>query len=113
LVSAAYRSSFFNPADYARHGTAVATARAGNAIGGGDWSANRLIPDAMRAFAEQRPLQVRHPAAIRPWQHVLDPLAGYLLLAEQLYDRDPAPPTRGTSVRPVATPTALRRSSRN
>ena len=89
LVSAAYRSSFFNPADYARHGTAVATARAGNAIGGGDWSANRLIPDAMRAFAEQRPLQVRHPAAIRPWQHALDPLAGYLLLAEQLYEQGP------------------------
>ena len=90
LVSAAYRSSFFNPADYEHHGTAVATARAGNAIGGGDWAANRLLPDAMRAFAEQRPLQVRHPAAIRPWQHVLDPLAGYLLLAEQLYQQGPA-----------------------
>jgi CDP-glucose 4,6-dehydratase len=86
----AYRSSFFNPADHAHHGTALATARAGNAIGGGDWSANRLIPDAMRAFAEQRPLQVRHPGAIRPWQHVLDPLAGYLLLAEHLFQQGPA-----------------------
>nr|WP_248595424.1 CDP-glucose 4,6-dehydratase [Candidatus Accumulibacter phosphatis] len=84
LVAAAYRSSFFNPVDHARHGTAIATARAGNAIGGGDWSANRLIPDAIRAFVDKQPLQVRHPAAIRPWQHVLEPLAGYLMLAEQL-----------------------------
>ncbi len=84
LVTAAYRSSFFKPVDHAKHGTAIATARAGNAIGGGDWSANRLIPDAIRAFVDKRPLQVRHPAAIRPWQHVLEPLAGYLMLAEQL-----------------------------
>jgi CDP-glucose 4,6-dehydratase len=84
LVAAAYRSSFFNPVDHARHGTAIATARTGNAIGGGDWSANRLIPDAIRAFVDKQPLQVRHPAAIRPWQHVLEPLAGYLMLAEQL-----------------------------
>lgn len=90
LVTAAYRSSFFNAADHARHGKAIATARAGNAIGGGDWSAGRLIPDAMRAFIEHRPLQVRHPEAIRPWQHVLEPLAGYLLLAEQLYQQGTA-----------------------
>lgn len=84
LVTAAYRASFFRPADPAGHGAAVATARAGNAIGGGDWSPGRLIPDAIRAFVDQRPLPVRHPQAIRPWQHVLEPLAGYLLLAEQL-----------------------------
>lgn len=84
LVTAAYRSSFFNPAEHARHGTAIATARAGNAIGGGDWSADRLIPDAVRAFAERRPVRVRHPKAIRPWQHVLEPLAAYLLLAQKL-----------------------------
>lgn len=90
LVTAAYRHSFFNPAEYARHGTAVATARAGNAIGGGDWSENRLLPDAMRAFADRRPLLVRHPDAIRPWQHVLDPLAAYLMLAERLHQEGPA-----------------------
>lgn len=90
LVTAAYRSSFFTPADPAGHDTAVATARAGNAIGGGDWSPNRLIPDAIRAFVDQRPLRVRHPQAIRPWQHVLEPLAGYLLLAEQLCKRGAA-----------------------
>jgi CDP-glucose 4,6-dehydratase len=90
LVTAAYRASFFKPADPAGHGAAVATARAGNAIGGGDWSPNRLIPDAIRAFVDQRPLPVRHPQAIRPWQHVLEPLAGYLLLAEQLCKRGTA-----------------------
>ncbi|WP_313950704.1 CDP-glucose 4,6-dehydratase [Accumulibacter sp.] len=90
LVTAAYRHSFFAPADHARHGTALATARAGNAIGGGDWSANRLIPDAIRAFLDRRPLQVRHPGAIRPWQHVLEPLAGYLMLAEQLHRQGPS-----------------------
>ena len=87
LVTAAYRSSFFAPADHARHRTAIATARAGNAIGGGDWSENRLIPDAMRAFLDSCPLQVRHPGAIRPWQHVLEPLAGYLILAERLHQQ--------------------------
>lgn len=85
LVAAAYRASFFNSNDHAGHGTALATARAGNAIGGGDWSAGRLIPDAVRAFAGGRPLLVRHPEAIRPWQHVLEPLAGYLILGECLY----------------------------
>ncbi len=87
LVCTAYRASFLAAAAADRPATALATARAGNAIGGGDWSANRLIPDAMRAFAENRSLSVRHPAAVRPWQHVLDPLAGYLLLAEGLYTR--------------------------
>jgi CDP-glucose 4,6-dehydratase len=84
LVTAGYRSSFFCPLDHTRHCTAVATARAGNAIGGGDWSPDRLIPDAIRAFTQNRPLPVRHPGAVRPWQHVLEPLAGYLMLAEQL-----------------------------
>jgi CDP-glucose 4,6-dehydratase len=90
LVSAAYRSSFFNAAEHTRHGTALATARAGNTIGGGDWSRHRLIPDAIRAFLEGRPLRVRRPGAIRPWQHVLDPLAGYLTLAERLYQQGAA-----------------------
>jgi CDP-glucose 4,6-dehydratase len=84
LITAGYRSSFFSPVDRNRSCAAVATARAGNVIGGGDWSPNRLIPDAIRAFAQNRPLPVRHPGAIRPWQHVLEPLAGYLILAEKL-----------------------------
>ncbi|MBE2258450.1 MAG: CDP-glucose 4,6-dehydratase [Rhodobacteraceae bacterium] len=90
LVAAAYRSSFFSAADHASHSTAIGSARAGNAIGGGDWSDNRLIPDAMRAFTGKRPLMVRHPGAIRPWQHVLEPLAGYLLLAEKLHEEGAA-----------------------
>ncbi len=90
LVSAAYRCSYFNPSTYARHGVAVATARAGNVIGGGDWSLDRLIPDILRAFAEQQVVQIRSPEAIRPWQHVLEPLRGYLTLAQRLYEHGPA-----------------------
>jgi CDP-glucose 4,6-dehydratase len=84
LVTAAYRQSFFGAADYARHGCAVASARSGNVIGGGDWSADRLVPDAIRAFAAGRALRIRYPDATRPWQHVLDPLTGYLMLAQSL-----------------------------
>jgi CDP-glucose 4,6-dehydratase len=81
LVTAAYRSSYFaQEANSPR----VATARAGNVIGGGDWSRNRLLPDAVRAFAEREMLEIRSPRATRPWQHVLEPLCGYLLIAEQL-----------------------------
>lgn len=79
LVTAGYRDSFFSGS-----APAIATARAGNVIGGGDWSADRLIPDAIRAFGAARPVQLRYPLATRPWQHLLDPLAGYLLLAEKL-----------------------------
>lgn len=86
LVVSAYRSSFFNPTEYDRHGIAIATVRAGNVIGGGDWSRDRLIPDVMRAFMEQRSVTVRNPRAIRPWQHVLEPLRGYLAVAESLYE---------------------------
>lgn len=89
LVTAAYRSSFFNPAQYHQHGVAVASARAGNVIGGGDWSADRLIPDIVRAFAAGRPVQVRYPKAIRPWQHVLEPIGGYMHLAERLVAEGP------------------------
>lgn len=85
LVTAAYRSSFFNPAGYATHGVALASARAGNVIGGGDWSQDRLIPDIIRSVAGGKPVLVRNPHAIRPWQHVLEPLKGYLLLAQTLY----------------------------
>jgi CDP-glucose 4,6-dehydratase len=85
LVTSAYRSSFFNPKKYAQHGVALASARAGNVIGGGDWSADRLIPDILAAFAQCKPVVIRSPQAIRPWQHVLEPLHGYLTLAENLF----------------------------
>lgn len=85
IVTAAYRSSFFNPDDYAQHRIALASARAGNVIGGGDWARDRLIPDIVSAFEAGIPVQIRCPDAIRPWQHVLEPLSGYLTLAECLY----------------------------
>ena len=84
LVTAAYRSSYFNPAGYADHGVALASARAGNVIGGGDWAADRLIPDIIRAILAGEPVSIRNPDAIRPWQHVLEPLSGYLQLARKL-----------------------------
>lgn len=90
LVSSAFRSSFFNPATYAQHGVALATVRAGNVIGGGDWAQDRLLPDILAAFAKGQPAQIRNPHAIRPWQHVLEPLRGYLSLAERLYADGPA-----------------------
>ncbi|MBI3144814.1 MAG: CDP-glucose 4,6-dehydratase [Pseudogulbenkiania sp.] len=90
LVTSAYRNSFFNPAHYASHGVAVASARAGNVIGGGDWAEDRLVPDIMRAIETGQPVTIRSPHAIRPWQHVLEPLSGYLLLAEKLYTDGPA-----------------------
>lgn len=85
LVASAYRNSFFNPAKYNEHKVALASARAGNVIGGGDWAADRLIPDILRAISDNKPVVIRSPHAIRPWQHVLEPLSGYLLLAENLY----------------------------
>jgi len=90
LVSAAYRSSFFNPNDYDRHGVALATARAGNVIGGGDWAKDRLIPDILSAFGSGKKVKIRNPDAVRPWQHVLEPLSGYLALAESLAEKGPA-----------------------
>lgn len=81
LVTSAYRSSFFQ-----KSGIALATARAGNVIGGGDWSENRLIPDILKAFENKQPVIIRNPKAIRPWQHVLEPLSGYLVLLERLYN---------------------------
>ena len=87
LVSSSYRSSFFNEKDYATHGVAVATARAGNVIGGGDTAAYRLVPDIISAFENGDTVHIRNPHAIRPWQHVLEPLNGYLTLAEHLYTK--------------------------
>jgi CDP-glucose 4,6-dehydratase len=84
LVTTAYRESFFPPTSLERHGVALASARAGNAIGGGDWTGDQLIPDLMRAFLAGQTCLIRNPSAIRPWQFVLEPLRGYLMLAERL-----------------------------
>ena len=84
LVTTAFRESFFRASELAKHGVALGSARAGNAIGGGDWTRDQLIPDLMRSFLEGRPCPIRAPSAIRPWQFVLEPLRGYLILAEQL-----------------------------
>ena len=84
LVVSAYRHSYFNPAEYSRHGVAIASVRAGNVIGGGDWAEDRLVPDIIRAFMDERPVRIRYPNAIRPWQHVLEPLRGYISVAESL-----------------------------
>ena len=89
LVSAAYRSSFFNPHFYSDHGVALATARAGNVIGGGDWAQDRLIPDIIRALSQRETVHIRNPQSIRPWQHVLEPIRGYLHLAEKLVTEGP------------------------
>lgn len=90
LVSAAYRSSYFNASTYAQHSVAMATVRAGNVIGGGDWAPDRLIPDILAAFEQDRQVNIRNPNAIRPWQHVMEPLRGYLMLAERLFEHGPS-----------------------
>ena len=84
LVTTAYRESFFPSPAFDSHGVALGSARAGNAVGGGDWTSNQLIPDLMRAFLAEEPCLIRSPSAIRPWQFVLEPLRGYLMLAERL-----------------------------
>jgi len=89
LVTRAMGRAFFDPQRYAEHGVVIATARAGNVIGGGDWGANRLLPDMIRSFAAGEPVLIRRPEATRPWQHVLDPLHGYVLLAERLLQDGP------------------------
>lgn len=89
LVTASYRSSFFHPSKYEKHKVALATARAGNVIGGGDWAKDRLIPDVLKALEDNQTLEIRSPNSVRPWQHVFDPLNGYLMLAEQLHTNGP------------------------
>jgi CDP-glucose 4,6-dehydratase len=84
LVTSAFRDSYFSPEKFEQHGVAIASARAGNVIGGGDWTANQLIPDLMRAFLADQPCLIRNPLATRPWEFVLEPLRGYLMLAEAL-----------------------------
>jgi CDP-glucose 4,6-dehydratase len=89
LAAASWTASFFPAAEHSRHGVALATARSGNVIGGGDWAADRIVPDFVRAALAGRPLLVRAPRSVRPWQHVLDPLEGYLLLARRLHEDGP------------------------
>lgn len=87
LVTNSWRDSFFNPADYGRtHETLLASARAGNVIGGGDWASDRLLPDIMRAVSNNSKVKIRNPEATRPWQHALEPLSGYLLLGRKLLE---------------------------
>ena len=74
---------FFNPKDYLQHGKSLASVRAGNVIGGGDWAIDRIIPDCIRAIENELPIDIRSPHSIRPWQHVLEPLSGYMLLAQK------------------------------
>lgn len=89
FVTRAYRDSFFPTDRYAEHKVAIASARAGNVIGGGDWSPDRLIVDIVRAFSSGETLRIRNPNATRPWQHVLEPLHGYLTLAQKLHEHGP------------------------
>ena len=86
LVSSSYRDSFFNLNNLTGHGVALATARAGNVIGGGDWAQDRLIPDILSALEQNQKVNIRNPQSIRPWQHVMEPLCGYLTLAEHLFE---------------------------
>ncbi len=104
LVTAAYRRSFFSGEDPSK-AVALASARAGNVIGGGDWAPDRLIPDIMRAVAARTPVEIRHPGAVRPWQHVLEPLSGYLMLAERLMGESGAGYAQGWNFGPAPSDT--------
>ena len=91
LLSSAYRNSYFNPDEYGKkHSVSISTVRAGNVIGGGDWAADRLVPDCVRALTKGEEIIIRSPHSIRPWQHVLEPLSGYLTLAERMYTDGPS-----------------------
>lgn len=86
IAIASWRRSFFNPNDNQRHGKSIASVRAGNVIGGGDWALDRIIPDCIRALEAGKPIDIRSHKAIRPWQHVLEPLSGYMLLAKKMWE---------------------------
>lgn len=86
LAISSWRRSFFNPRDYAKHGKSIASVRAGNVIGGGDWAMDRIVPDCIRALEIGRPIEIRSPYSVRPWQHVLEPLSGYMLLAQKMWN---------------------------
>ena len=82
-----WRRSFFNPEQFAKHGKSIASVRAGNVIGGGDWSLDRIIPDCIRALEADKPIEIRSPKSVRPWEHVLEPLSGYMLLAQKMWEK--------------------------
>ena len=86
IAISSWRRSFFNPDDFAKHGKSIASVRAGNVIGGGDWALDRIIPDSIRALEGEKPIEIRSPKSIRPWQHVLEPLGGYMLLAKKMWE---------------------------
>ena len=86
LITSSYRNSFFNPTKYSDHKVVLASVRAGNVIGGGDWGKDRLLPDIIKGFQNKSTIKIRNPEAIRPWQFVLDPLSGYLMLAEKMWE---------------------------
>jgi CDP-glucose 4,6-dehydratase len=86
LIISSYRNSFFNKNSFRNHGKSIASARAGNVIGGGDWSKDRIFPDIVRALNSNKSVVIRNPNSVRPWQHVLDPIGGYLHLATKLID---------------------------
>lgn len=86
IAIASWRRSFFNPEQYEKHGKSIASVRAGNVIGGGDWAPDRIIPDCIKALEAKKPIEIRSPKAIRPWQHVLEPLSGYMLLAQKMWN---------------------------
>jgi CDP-glucose 4,6-dehydratase len=80
-----WRLSFFNPNEYDNHGKSIASVRAGNVIGGGDWAKDRIVPDCIKAIEANNPVEIRSPKSVRPWEHVLEPLSGYLMLGEKMY----------------------------
>jgi CDP-glucose 4,6-dehydratase len=86
IITSAYRSSFFNVSEHKQHNKSISSVRAGNVIGGGDWREDRLVPDCIRALRNNEPIGIRSPKSVRPWQYVLEPLSGYLLLASRMYE---------------------------
>ncbi len=86
IAISSWRRSYFSPENYDRHGKSIASVRAGNVIGGGDWALDRIIPDCIRALETGKPIDIRSPKSIRPWQHVLEPLSGYMLLAKKMWE---------------------------
>ena len=86
IAISSWRRSFMNPTEYAKHGKSIASVRAGNVIGGGDWATDRIIPDCIRAIEAEQSIVIRNRHAVRPWQHVLEPLSGYLLLAQRMWE---------------------------
>jgi CDP-glucose 4,6-dehydratase len=86
IITSAYRNSFFNPSEHRQHKKSISSVRAGNVIGGGDWRQDRLFPDCVKALKNNEPVGIRSPQSLRPWQYVLEPLSGYLLLASRMYD---------------------------